>query len=105
MCFALRKKDMSKSACAAATAYILCQFCFFMFFSLFFGSEDKGEIGVGLMAVLLTIDYAQLFGINWKDGLKLTFKTGLWYLLAWIFLLLIILIAVGLYILIASTGN
>ena len=105
MCFALRKKDMSKSACAAATAYILCQFCFFMFFSLFFGSEGKGEIGVGLMAVLLTIDYAQLFGVNWKNGLKLTVKTGLWYLLAWLFLLILLAISVGLYILIASTGN
>ena len=41
---------------------------FFIFFSLFFGSKDKGEIGVGLMAVLLVI-------------------------------------AVGLYILIASTGE
>ena len=80
MCFALKKKGMSKSACAAATAYILCQFCFFMFFSLFFSSKDKGEIGVGLMAVLLTIDYAQLFGTNWKKGLKLTVKTGIWYL-------------------------
>ena len=105
MCFALKKKDMSKSACAAATAYILCQFCFFMFFSLFFGGKDKGEIGVGLMAVLLTIDYAQLFGTDWKNGLKLTFKTGLWYLLACIFLLLLLVLALGLYVLIASAGT
>lgn len=105
MCFALRKKDMSKSACAATTAYILCQFCFFMFFSLFFGGKDKGEIGIGLMAVLLVIDYAQLFGISWKKGLKLTVKTGLWYVLACLFLLILLVVAVGLYILIASTGE
>lgn len=105
MCFALRKKDMSKSACAATTAYILCQFCFFMFFSLFFGGKDKGEIGIGLMAVLLVIDYAQLFGISWKRGLKLTVKTGLWYVLACLFLLILLVVAVGLYILIASTGE
>ena len=105
MCFALRKKDMSKSACAAATAYILCQFCFFMFFSLFFSSKGKGEIGVGLMAVLLTVDYAQLFGIDWKNSLKLTVKTGFWYLLACIFLLVLLIIAVGLYILLASIGK
>ena len=104
MCFALRKKDMSKSACAAATAYILCQFCFFMFFSLFFSGGGKGEIGVGLMALLLTIDYSQLFGVNWKKGLVLTIRTGLWYLLACLFLLLLLIAAVGLYILIAS-GN
>ena len=104
MCFALRKKDMSNSACAAATAYILCQFCFFMFFSLFFSGSGKGEIGVGLMALLLTIDYSQLFGVNWKKGLVLTIRTGLWYLLACLFLLLLLIAAVGLYILIAS-GN
>jgi hypothetical protein len=75
-----------------------------MFFSLFFSSKGKGEIGVGLMAVLLTIDYAQLFGTDWKNGLKLTFKTGLWYLLACLFLLLLLVLAVGLYILIASAG-
>ena len=102
MCFALRKKDMSKSACAAATAYILCQFCFFMFFSLFLSSGGKGEIGVGLMAVLLTIDYSQLFGVNWKKGLALTIRTGLWYLLACLFLFTLLLAAVGLYILLAS---
>ena len=104
MCFALRKKDMSKSACAAATAYILCQFCFFMFFSLFLPTKSKGEIGIGLMAVLLTIDYSQLFGINWKNSLKLTVKTGFWYLLAFLFLLILLVAAVGLYIFLAS-GN
>ena len=103
MCFALRKKeDMSKSACAAATAYILCQFCFFMFFSLFFSSHSRGEIGIGMMAVLLTIDYSQLFGINWKSALKLTVKTGLWYFLTLIFFIALLLAACGLYVLLAS---
>ena len=104
MCFALRKKDMSKSACAAATAYILCQFCFFMFFSLFLPTKSKGEIGIGLMVVLLTIDYSQLFGVKWKNGLKLTVRTGFWYLLALLFLLILLIAAVSLYILLAS-GN
>ena len=104
MCLALRKKGMSRSACAAATAYVLCQFCFFMFFSLFFASEDKGEIGIGLMAVLLTIDYSQLFGVRWKKGLGLAIKTG-WYCLL-VFLALIVLV-VGLavlYLLINPAG-
>ena len=105
MCFALKKKGMSKSACAAATAYILCQFCFFMFFSLFLPVNGKGEIGIGLMAVLLIIDYSQLFGINWKSGLKLTVKTGIWYILAYLFLIILLAISVGLYILLASVGN
>lgn len=81
MCLALRKKGMGISACAAAAAYVLCQFCFFMFFSLFL-SGDKGEIGVGLMGLLLMLDYCQLFDLNWKKSLRLTIKTGLCYLLA-----------------------
>lgn len=101
-CFALRKKDMSKSACAAATAYILCQFCFFMFFSLFFSSKGRGEIGVGLMAVLLTIDYSQLFDIHWKKGLVLTIKTGVWYSIAYLSCLILLAAAVSLYVLLAS---
>ena len=105
MCFALKKKGMSKSACAAATAYILCQFCFFMFFSLFFSSKDKGEIGVGLMAVLLTIDYAQLFGTNWKKGLKLTVKTGIWYLLTLLLLTSIIGAIVAVYVMVNAGGS
>lgn len=105
MCFALKKKGMSKSACAAATAYILCQFCFFMFFSLFFSSKDKGEIGVGLMAVLLTIDYAQLFGTNWKKGLKLAVKTGIWYLLTLLLLTIIIGAIVAVYVMVNAGGS
>ena len=105
MCFALKKKDMSRSACAATAAYVLCQFCFFMFFSLFLASKDKGEIGVGLMAVLLTIDYAQLFGVNWKQGLKLTVKTGIWYLLTFLLLTIILGGIVAVYVMVNAGGG
>ena len=88
MCFALRKKDMSMSACAATAAYVLCQFCFFMFFSLFLASNDKGEIGIGLMAILLTIDYSQMFGVGWKKGFGLALKTGVFYGLTFLLLLI-----------------
>ena len=98
MCCALRKKDMNKSACAATAAYVLCQFCFFMFFSLFFAVEEKGEIGVGLMAVLLAIDYAQLFGLGWKKSLGLTIKTGWYYLLTLLALIVLIIGIVALYV-------
>lgn len=81
MCLALRKKEMSVSACAAAAAYVLCQFCFFMFFSLFL-SGHKGEIGTGLMGLLLMVDYHQLFDLEWKKSIKLTIKTGICYLIA-----------------------
>ena len=79
MCLVLRKKEMSVSACAAAAAYVLCQFCFFMFFSLFLSGKHEGEIGVGLMALLLAIDYRQLFGLGWKKSIRLTIRTGIYY--------------------------
>lgn len=103
MCFALKKKGMSASACAATAAYVLCQFCFFMFFSLFLATKEKGEIGVGLMAILLTIDYNQMFGIGWKKGLGLTIKTGLFYLLSF-FLLISLLLGIACVYVFANSG-
>ena len=105
MCFTLRKKDMNKSACAATAAYVLCQFCFFMFFSLFFAVEEKGEIGVGLMAVLLAIDYAQLFGLGWKKSLGLTIKTGWYYLLTLLALIVLIIGIVALYVGVSASAT
>ncbi|MBR5396416.1 MAG: DUF3667 domain-containing protein [Bacteroidales bacterium] len=79
MWWVLRKRGMSISACAATAAYVLCQFCFFMFFSLFLSKGHEGEIGVGLMGLLLTVDYHQLFGLGWKKSIKLSIKTGVFY--------------------------
>lgn len=77
----LRKRGLGGSACAAAAAYVLCQYCFFMFFSLFF-SDKQGEIGLGLAGLLLTIDYHQLLGSGWKKSFFLTVKTGIIYVIA-----------------------
>ena len=90
MWLALRKRKMSMSACAAASAYILCQFCFFMFFSLFFSKEHQGEIGIGLMGILLTVDYHQLLDVKWRKGFRLSVKTGLFYALVIIVLALLL---------------
>ena len=79
MWWVLRKRGMSISACAATAAYVLCQFCFFMFFSLFLSKGHEGEIGVGLMGLLLTVDYHQLFDLGWKKSIKLSIKTGIFY--------------------------
>ena len=59
MCLILKKKGMSASACAAAAAYVLCQFCFFMFFSLFF-SRLKTGIFYGITFVVLSVLLAGL---------------------------------------------
>ena len=81
MSLLLRKRGLGGSACAAAAAYVLCQYCFFMFFSLFF-YDKQGEIGLGLAGLLLTIDYHQLLGSGWKKSFFLTVKTGIIYVIA-----------------------
>ena len=81
MSLLLRKRGLGGSACAAAAAYVLCQYCFFMFFSLFF-SDKQGEIGLGLAGLLLTIDYHQLLDCGWKKSFFLTVKTGIIYVIA-----------------------
>lgn len=90
MWWVLRKRGMSISACAATAAYVLCQFCFFMFFSLFLSKGHEGEIGVGLMGLLLTVDYHQLFDLGWKKSIRLTIKTGIFYGLTILLLSLIL---------------
>ena len=89
MSLLLRKRGLGVSACAAAAAYVLCQYCFFMFFSLFF-SDKQGEIGVGLAGLLLTIDYHQLLGSGWKKSFFLAVKTGIIYVIALAFLAVLV---------------
>lgn len=82
MVWLLRKKyGMSVSGAAAASAYVLCQFCVFIFLALIFSLGQKSELGIAVMAILLFVDYRQLLGVDTKTSLKLTVKTGLIYLL------------------------
>ena len=81
MAIVLRKHGVSFSGSAAASAYVLCQFCIFMFLALLFTLGQSTELGVALMGVLLFIDYRQLLRLKSRPALGLTLKTGLWYLL------------------------
>ena len=78
----LRKKHgVSVSGAAAASGYVLCQFCVFMFLALLVTLGRNADLGVIVMGILLFIDYRQWLGIGNKEALKLTIKTGLIYLL------------------------
>ena len=100
MVWLLRKKyDVSVSGAAAASAYVLCQFCIFMFLALILSLGQKTELGVIVMGILLFIDYRQWLGISSRRALGLTVKTGLIYLVLCIIfyiLLTAIVIAIGL---------
>ena len=81
MSMALRRRKLSMSACAAASAYVLCQFSFFMLFALLLSWGKSTSIGVGLMMILLVVDYRQWLDLSWPDSIKRTVATGLFYLL------------------------
>ena len=90
MAVVLRKRGVSFSGAAAASAYVLCQFCVFMFLALLVSWGQSTELGIVLMGILLFIDYRQLLGIKNKPALGLTLKTGWWYLLVSVFFYLLL---------------
>ena len=91
MAMALRKRGLGFSAAAATSAYVLCQFSFFMLFNLLLTWGKSGKIGFFLMAALLIIDYRQLFGETWKGSIRLAIRTGLMSLLVWALLIILLL--------------
>ena len=99
MSLALRRRYKQRmSAYAAASAYILCQYSFFMLFALLFSFGKSAEIGILLTTVLLMWDYHQWLGVRWKKSFWLVLKTCVYYgLLAGV----VILLAGGTVVLIA----
>ena len=81
MSILLKKHKVSPSGAAAASAYVLCQFCVFMFLALLVTFGKSAELGWVLMGILLFIDYRQWLGVDGRQAFRLTVKTGLWYLL------------------------
>ncbi len=75
----MRKGPLSPSACAATSAYILCQFSFFMLFAVLLSWGSSSKIGLALMFLLLLIDYKQLLGVSNRKALSLTIRTGIMY--------------------------
>ena len=76
MALALRRYKKGMSAYAAASAYILCQFSFFMLFALFFSFGKSGSISILLMLVLLVWDYHQWLGIGYKRSIRRAIATS-----------------------------
>ena len=75
----MRKGRLSPSACAATSAYVLCQFSFFMLFTLLLSWGNSSKLGLVLMLLLLLIDYKQLLGVSNGKALSLTIRTGIMY--------------------------
>ena len=79
MSIALRRYRMRMSAYAAASAYILCQFSFFMLFAVLSSFGKESSIGVTLMLLLLVWDYHQWLGVGYKKSFRLALSTGILY--------------------------
>lgn len=94
---ALRKHSMGWAASATTAAYILCQFSFFMLFSLIVSLGQKNEIGFVLMGLLIMIDYHQLLGTGYGKSFWLTVKTGINIGLLYFVFLLLVGISVAVY--------
>ena len=76
---ALRRYRMGMPAIAAASAYILCQFSFFMLFAVILTFGQSKSLGLAVLAAVMLIDLRQWLGETWKKSLGLTIRTGLWY--------------------------
>lgn len=92
-----RKRSIGWSAAATISAYVQCQFCFFMMFALLLSWGKSTEIGVLLMGLLLMFDFRQLFGLSWKKSLVQVLITGLYVALLYLILFVIILAVSILY--------
>jgi len=87
---ALRRYRMGMPAVAAASAYILCQFSFFMLFAVILTFGQSKSVGLAVMAGVMLIDLRQWLGEPWKKSLRLTIRTGIWYALLFLAVLLLV---------------
>lgn len=83
MSIALRRYKMSMSGYAAAAAYVLCQFSFFMLFAVLLTMGEQASISTSLMFLLLVVDYRQWLGVSWKKSIRLTISTGIMYVVVY----------------------
>lgn len=77
----LRKQQVRWSAAAAASAYVLCQFCFFMLFVVLLIWGKSTSVSMILMLLLITLDYRQWLGLRWLKSIGLAIRTGVVYVL------------------------
>ena len=90
MMFSLRRYGIRRSACAAAAAYVLCQFSFFMLFAVLITWGKSTSISIFLMLFLLMVDYHQWLDIPWRTSFWRAIRTGIYYGLVYTALVLLI---------------
>lgn len=81
MSLSLKRFRLGMPATAAASAYVLCQFSFFMLFALLLSLGESRSVGGALLLLLLTVDYRQMLGVSWGKGARLALRTGVWFVI------------------------
>lgn len=79
MYLSLRRFKLKPSACAAASAYILCQFSFFMIFAVLLSWGKSTTVSLAIIFLLLVWDYRQWLELSWRKSIRRTLVTGIWY--------------------------
>jgi len=72
-----RRYGVTFSASATISAYVLCQFCFFMLLTLLITFGKSHRLGTVLMGVILMLDFHHLFDIPMRQSLRLTIRIGI----------------------------
>ena len=91
---ALRRYKVGMAACATISAYVLCQFSFFMLFVVLFTWGQSTSIGVLLMGALLAYDFKQLLGISIKKSIRRAIAVGIDYALVYLMIITLVSILV-----------
>lgn len=93
MGLALRKYKVRWSASAAAAAYVLCQFCFFMLFAVLLTFGKQTSVGIVIQALILIVDYRQWLSLSWKKSIGRTIWTGVFYGLIWLLFWILVIVS------------
>lgn len=92
--FAIRRHKKGMAATAAASAFILCQFSFFMLFALLLTWGESKSVSALVMLVLIAIDLHQWLETSWRKSIRLAIWTSILYGIIFVLCLLCISIAV-----------
>ena len=90
----LKRDGYGSSACATISAFILCQFSFFMLFALIATWGESTSLSALLMLALVSLDLHQMLGVDWKKSVRKAIAVSIWYAVYYVAFLLLISVAI-----------
>ena len=99
----LRRYHVPWSAAAAASAYVLCLFCFAMFFVVIATLGERNSLGLSVLFLLLVVVYRQWFSAGWLKSMGLAIKT--WAVSILIYALFVVTVTAGVILAAVAKGE